>query len=322
MTKLRIESVLLEYEGPQLLIAKDPSEVTFVGIAVPAPQDPHMFFGARISDEHLDELQTGRIDLYFAVTSAKRPRYITFSFDGSSTLVKFSAFKKAIPPEWLPERGFFLELDEGAQAARTTVDIGIDGRWDIEDLADYPQKLSAPYGFLYAMVHATRDGTNRVSTTFRRYPWRGGYSTVMFFKDLYDAIPKGKRVVIQKIHYASPGTITLQAMEKVMTGLHASVAHVNDKVARDSYRELRRGLSNLKVLGKAPWEVDLDEAGKAFVAASCQELARAIEFKQLQHLHSLTGGKWDYTAKYLLSYYRRLDELSDFYESGKASYQL
>ncbi|MGC5887932.1 hypothetical protein [Ralstonia pseudosolanacearum] len=322
MSTLIIESVLLEYEGPQIVLAKDCQGAAFLGVAVPDGEDPHKFFGVRISDEALNAFQTGRIDLHFALTHARRPRRVTFSYDGLAKEVQLYIFKGNVPENWLPDRGLFLEPEAPAHSDLASVEIAIDGRWDIEDLADYPQKLSAPYGFLFALLNATRLGTNSISQAFQRYPWRGGYSTVMFFKDLYDAVPKGKRVVVKKMAYASPGAITLQAEEVVMAGLHASAARVNDKGAREAYRDLRRGMSNLKMLGRAPWEVNLDDAGQAFLSTHCRDLAEALAFPHLDRLHSLTGDSWHYTAKHLLSYFRRLDELSEFYESGKASYDL
>ncbi len=294
----------------------------FLGVAVPDDADPHKFLGTRIHGEALGALQSGRIDLYFALTHARRPRRVTFSYDGLAEEVRFYPFKRDVPENWLPDRGLFLEPSAPASNDLASVKIAIDGRWDIEDLADYPQKLSAPYGFLYALLNATRQGTNRISQAFQRYPWRGGYSAVMFFKELYDAVPKGKRVVIKKMAYASPGAITLQAEDVVMAGLHESAARVNDKAAREAYRDLKRLMSELHLLGRAPWEANLDEAGRASLSIHCRDLAEALAFPHLEKLHSLSGDSWHYTAKYLLSYFRRLDELAEFYESGKASYGL
>ncbi|MFC3459512.1 hypothetical protein [Massilia haematophila] len=324
-SRIQISEILLEYDGPQIVLAKDLKNVNFICVAVPDEQEENLFFGSRIDEEHISQFRTSRIDLYYALTNERRSRHISFSFDGSSREVIAEEFKDVVPQAWYPERGFFLELDAVAAVpssvgARDSITIKVDGRWDLEDLSDFPQKLSAPYAFMFSLRHSRQLLNASTNPVFQRYPWRGGFSTVNFFRDLYDRIPNASRVLVKKIQYASPGTISVQASKEIMDAVHRAVRVVDSELAYRRYQDLRRGMTNRNLLGRSNQEVDIDSATEEFLRIGCEDLADAIAFQELPTLHEQSGGSWYISAKYLLAYYRRLDELAQFYSSGKAQY--
>src|SRR5947208_2637497 len=85
----------------------------------------------------------------------------------------------------------------------------MDGRWEIQDLYSFPHLYAEAYAFLYAAEFAGSEKNVRFKDAFQRYPWRGGYSAVNFYHDLYEDIPPGHRPVIVSITYSSPGAIEL-----------------------------------------------------------------------------------------------------------------
>ncbi|SAL39299.1 hypothetical protein AWB69_03884 [Caballeronia udeis] len=320
---INIDETLLEYDGPQIIVGKDFYNASFLCVAIPDAKDAGRFLGARIGEEHLGQFLTGRIDLHYALTSNRKPKFVLFSYFGHESVARFRRYKDPLPNEWLPDRGFFWEATHGYQtehAASQSVSVAIDGRWDIEDLAEYPQVLAAPYAFLHAVMRGVSEHVAGVADMFQRYPWRGGYSTVNFYRDLYDAIPAPERVVVSKIKYASPGKIELRAATDVIEALHREIATFGDSKSYKLYQELRRQMSSRELLGRTSEEAAVDSETDVFLRDSCVQLAEAISFEQMDRLYALCGDSWVLSAKLLLAYYRRLLELSDFYRSGKAAY--
>ena len=93
----------------------------------------------------------------------------------------------------------------------------MDERWEIRDLYFFPHRYSEVYSFLFALHEARFGRGSRFSETFRRYPWRGGYSAVNFYDDLYESIPHTDRPIINKIQYSSPGYIEPGAAIVIVT---------------------------------------------------------------------------------------------------------
>jgi len=321
-SEISVEDVLLEYEGPQIISGRDFYGAMFLCVAVPDDQHSDQFFGSRIGEEQYLQFLSGRIDLHYALTAHRKPKFLSFSYSGQQSTVRFVRLR-SVPQEWLPERGFFWEQDSELPSADTTpqtVEVKIDGRWDIEDLANYPQALAAPYAFLHAVTRGVAGHLGPLAQVFQRYPWRGGYSTVNFYKELYDAIPARERVVVSKMHYASPGKIELRAALDVITALHREVATFSNNTSYNLYQELRRQMSSRDLLGRTSTEANVNEEIETFLRDSCVALATAISFEHVEGLYTLCGSSWFLASKLLLAYYRRLLELSDFYRSGKAEY--
>jgi hypothetical protein len=238
----------------------------------------------------------------------------------------------SIDEEWIPSAGFFASLHtepiEGADSPGMSVmDISIDGRWDMQDLAQFPNKYADTYAFLFAV---TRDASpaqashkqEPLAELFQRYPWRGGYSSVSFYNDLYRAIPRRQRLKIMEIKYASPGFIRIEASAALTTQIRELVASLNGnwKANKEAYRELHDGLSQRDFLGVSRYEINASPGDKAFADRACRKLSAAMRFEHLQRVCVLCDGDWISTAKILLSFYRRVEELSAFYDSGKVSF--
>ena len=100
--------------------------------------------------------------------------------------------------------------------------IHIEGRWEIRDLYLFPHRYAEIYSFLYALAAAEKTEASLFAHAFKRYPWRGGYSAVNFYDELYGAIPREERPQIKSIEYASPGYIELGAVILLVTQIDES----------------------------------------------------------------------------------------------------
>lgn len=62
----------------------------------------------------------------------------------------------------------------------------LDGRWTLEELSDATKDYTQLYGFAYSLLEdlpvARRE---QVEYIYGKFPWRGGFSTVNFFEQLF-----------------------------------------------------------------------------------------------------------------------------------------
>jgi hypothetical protein len=192
----------------------------------------------------------------------------------------------------------------------------------MQDLARFPNKYTDAYAFLFAVRRSNDEArSDQVAELFQRYPWRGGYSSVSFYNDLYRAIPRQQRIRIREIQYASPGVIRIEASRALSQELRALIVRMNDhwREIKDAAKELGDGLSERGFLGTSSREAEVSAADRRFLERACGSLGRALAFDGVPAVHRLCDHDWVATAKIVLSFYRRLLDLSDFCETGKAS---
>ena len=99
------------------------------------------------------------------------------------------------------------------------------------------------------------------------------------------------------------------------------VKRVNEnwRAVKDAYKELHDGLAERDFLGVSRHEIRPTSSDKAVAQRACRKLSSAMQFGNLSRIHELCDDDWISTAKILLSFFRRIEELADFYDSGKAS---
>lgn len=323
---------LVYYDGPQLLLGQDGYGGRYLALAVPSTGEvTASFLAVGISDARLDDYLSESIDLRSVFRRPKTDRYFTFSIAANNSGRYPMTVLDQIADDMLPSAGFFASqhtesMESEAKVGMTTVKIPIDGRWDMQDLAQFPNKYTDTYAFLYAVNHSTDVAgvESHLGELFQKYPWRGGFSSVGFYNDLYRAIPKPQRLRIREIHYASPGAISLDASSVLSGQIQSLVRGVNDRWREisDAYSELYDGMKQRGFLGVSIREVTADAEDKAFLRRACKGLASAMQFEGGEQVHTLCGRNWVATSKILLSFYRRVTDLAEYYESGKVSMPL
>lgn len=331
MRYLTITRTLVYYDGPQLFLGQDGRGTSYLAVGVPGA-DPRklQFLAVAVADSRLDDYFSEVVDLRNVFRHPKGDRYFTFSLDetrgGRIQLIELASVDEA----WLPSAGFFASqhtepTDDVERTGVAVMDIPIDGRWDMHDLAQFPNKYADTYAFLFAV---TREPPPRQSAAnepfaelFQRYPWRGGYSSVSFYNDLYRAIPRQQKLKIREIRYASPGFIRIEASAMLTAHIRDMVVCLNEnwRATKDAYKELHDGLSERSFLGVSRYEMTPSASDKVFAQRACEKLSVEMRFLHLQRVYRLCDDDWISTAKILLSFYRRVDELAEFYDSGKVS---
>ncbi|MCC5086435.1 hypothetical protein [Xanthomonas campestris] len=124
------------------------------------------------------------------------------------------------------------------------VKLGLDGRWDLEDLSEMTREYVQLYGFAYSLMSELPSARREeIDYIYGKFPWQGGYSTVNFFNQIFHKIPQRLRPQLKRIQYASPGfielTLLLAAAVTVSRIVKSVCSAVN--VAHDAYRNIQKG---------------------------------------------------------------------------------
>jgi len=204
--------------------------------------------------------------------------------------------------------------------------LGLDGRWSLEELSDTTKDYIQLYGFAYSLIPdlpaARRD---EIDYIYGKFPWRGGFSTVNFFNQLFHKIPPKLRPEVQRIQYASPGFIELTEILAVAVTVAAIVATVckSMKSVHDLYRSIQKASveHELSKINLASVDLELKQRQIAFCQASANSLVEAFGLTKAQS--ALIDKKVDGSAvmklKILLSVYRRVEPLAKKQTEGKLS---
>lgn len=199
--------------------------------------------------------------------------------------------------------------------------VPIDGKWDLVDLNEFPRI----YRQLYAVVYSfegdfSNSRRERIDEIFTRHPWKGGFSTINWFSDLYYVIPPKDRPQVLSMQYASPGWIDIGlyvgaaiSIKSMVIALSSAARHINE-----TYNQIQRGihereLNKIKVKGA---KLKLAREDLSFIEESCETMAKLMGFKHLKQMHKRTGDPF-VSLKMLLAMYRRLRDLQKFETQGK-----
>ncbi|MGF6526056.1 hypothetical protein [Variovorax sp. PvP013] len=323
MISVVITEVLLRYDEPLVVVARNAvDDKKYVGINYGDGAAGYLFYFARVNHHNLQLLYEQRIDVRYLITKLKQGKYLLGQGWGSKEEVFRVHAVKELDPEFLPETGMFIfhhALTSPQSELRT---VHIDGRWGIEDLRKFSDLVQDAYAFVYALSGAGATSTKqRMGELFRKYPWRGGFSSVNFFDDLYKIIPSPNRAQVREIQYASPGFIKLKMDGEVATSISDFITTINqkDSDATTAYNDARATLRARNWLGKAKDDLDLSEQDVGMLIDLVNKLSNAFGLSiQVEEIVQFAGSDPLGAVKILLAYYRRLAGLADYVATGKA----
>lgn len=164
------------------------------------------------------------------------------------------------------------------QIEAKTTQLGLDGRWGLEELSDTTKDYIQLYGFAYSLIpDLSTARREEIDYIYGMFPWRGGYSTVNFFNQLFHKIPAKLRPEFQRIQYASPGFIELTELLAVAV----MVAHIVTTVCKslgsvhDLYRSIQKASVDHKLskINLAKEDLDLKQRQITF----CKTLQKASQ---------------------------------------------
>lgn len=322
MAKLTVTSVLLEYEVPLVVLAMDAKNRIFVGVNYADGEAYHLFHFSRVSESTITHLVRQKMDVRYAVTRSRIGLPLTAELWGQVGDEAVASVVKSIPVDQLPRSGMFVPTTDLSIGSNSIRRVNIDGRWGIEDLRRFSDLVQDAYAFVYALSGKGSGSTKqRMSALFRKYPWRGGFSSVNFFDDLYRIIPEAERADVSRISYASPGTIELRMDADIARLIRSFVLDINsgDSLATQSYHEAREFLRRRGWLGRAKDDIDLLQQDHNQLLEIVGVLAARFGLAdQRDEIVSYANSDPLGAVKILLAYYRRLSGLADYVATGKA----
>lgn len=124
MTLANIERVLLESDGPQLILLRDAVEAAWVGVATDRNADGDAFACVQVSPKRLAALKLGDTDLraLFEAPEVERRATLFVPADWEAGLAVTLQDVVTFQAEWLPAAGFYLSMF-GAPVADANRDL-------------------------------------------------------------------------------------------------------------------------------------------------------------------------------------------------------
>jgi hypothetical protein len=206
----------------------------------------------------------------------------------------------------------------------TKTKLRLDGRWNLEELSEATRDYTQLYGFAYSLLpDLPLARIEEIDYIYGKFPWRGGYSTVNFFNQLFHKIPPRLRPEVERIQYASPGFIELSELLLVaitVAGIVKSVCNTINN-AHDTYRKIQKGSVDheLAKINLAKEELDLTQRQIAFCETSSKKLVEVFGLtdSQEQLIDQRVQSNPVMKLKILLSVFRRVEPLSKKQSEGK-----
>lgn len=202
--------------------------------------------------------------------------------------------------------------------------LRLDGRWGLEELSETAKDYIQLYGFAYSLIpNLPRSRRDELEYIYAKFPWRGGYSTVNFFNQLFHKIPPRLRPEIQRIQYASPGFIELTEIAVVAASVAGIVKMVCSSidVAHDTYRKIQKAsvehkLSRINLANK---ELEFSQKQIDFCEDSSKKLVKLFGLTEAQEeiIDQRVQGSPIMKLKMLLSVFRRVEPLAKKQSEGK-----
>lgn len=206
----------------------------------------------------------------------------------------------------------------------TNVKLLLDGQWTLEELSKATRDYIHLYGFAYSLLSDLPQARKAdIDYIYGKFPWRGGYSTVNFFNQLFHKIPPKFRPEVKRIQYASPGFIELAeilcAANIVANIVNTVCSSIN--AVHDTYRKIQKGSIDhqLAQINLAEAKLKLTQKQTAFCEHSAKQLFQSLglteEHEQL--IDQRTQGNPAVKLKILLSVFRRAEPLAKKQSEGK-----
>ncbi len=107
------------------------------------------------------------------------------------------------------------------------IKLYIDGDWELTDLNILTRVYIQLYGLFYSLDIADDYLDEEIQYIYGKYPWRGGFSAVNFYQNIFAKMPKQYKPSIKSIQYASPGFIELTQIVEVAKDVALIVGSVS-----------------------------------------------------------------------------------------------
>ena len=204
--------------------------------------------------------------------------------------------------------------------------LQVDGGWGLLELSDFGRQYVQVYSLMH-VLGATEGGAReeRIRWAFHAFPWRGGWSSVNFFRSLMESVPNEYKPRIASIEYASPGSIKLVLDERAARQVRhivETICATSVETADEVYRRLH---TEAKELGLLRRDVKTQERfgprESEFSIQAGETLIRIMGMRRdMDHLVRLSENNPLSLMKVLFALYRRVRVLAVLQSNGKIEF--
>ncbi len=208
------------------------------------------------------------------------------------------------------------------------IKLHIDGRWELTDLNVLTRVYIQVYGLLYSLDVADDYIEEEIQYIYGKYPWRGGYSAVNFYQNLFSKMPREYRPKIKSIQYASPGFIELSQLVEVAKDISLIVGYVSAALlaGNKTYSTIQKGIRERKLskIDLRSEELKLLEKERDFIHKSVNDIAQIMGVRKetLAKLYFRAENNELAVLKILSSLYRRARDLAKLQNTQKLNLKL
>lgn len=203
------------------------------------------------------------------------------------------------------------------------IKLHIDGRWELTDLNVLTRVYIQVYGLLYSLDVADDYIEEEIQYIYGKYPWRGGYSAVNFYQNLFSKMPREYRPRIKSIQYGSPGFIELSQLVEVAKDISLIVGYVSFALlaGNKTYSAIQKGIRKRKLskFDLRSEELKLLEKERDFIHKSVNDIAQVMGVRKetLARLYFRAENNELAVLKILSSLYRRARDLAKLQNKQK-----
>ena len=213
------------------------------------------------------------------------------------------------------------ELVAMSKEKSKTYRVLLDGRWNLEDLYQFPHAFSQCYAFVYCLDSSLHPrNRERINIALAGYPFRGGYSYVNIYTVLRNQVPVKERPTVKSISYASPGWLDVLLNPEVAIQVAKSVGILAGSAvaAAKAYTSTMKYLSQVAVDRKRAQlqAMQITRDQHKTLVLMCEDMAKFLGFKSVKELHQHTGSP-EVSLKLLAAHYRKTSQIVEFVNDGK-----
>lgn len=327
-----LQGVLVEYDGPQLGYFVTSRDYPMLAVAVERADMGYAMFGVEVSDALFDRYMVGKTDLASLFRNSIRSRLYFFDYaagnNGTYRLLKADQ-AEIDDDEYYPLRGIFSRshtssLTDVSEVGQVTERFLIDGRWDARDFAKFSGKLADTYALVRIADKLddeieTEDRTLLTSLIEER-KWQGGGSYGGFYSSARDRTKRDYPLSVAGIEYHSPGYIDMRGHEDTLNEVVSAINiyRTNREVLDEQYRALYNMLKREGLLSADKTAVFESKSAAEYAVRRAIALGDRLGLPNASLLSELAGPEPVF-VKVILSFFRRIRELSVFYAEGRVS---
>jgi len=196
------------------------------------------------------------------------------------------------------------------------IKLHIDGRWELTDLNLLTRVYIQIYGLIYSLDVADDYLDEEIQYIYGKYPWKGGFSAVNFYQNLFSKMPRKYRPEIKSFQYASPGFMELSQLVDVAKDISLIVGYVSAALlaGNKTYSSIQKGIRERKLskVDLRSEELKLLEQERDFIHKSVNDIAKVMGVRKetLAKLYLRAENNELAVLKILSSLYRRARDLA------------